>query len=204
MTHNLHLVDVKLKEVEGKLFPKGYAYPFWNRYPHLAQILHQLYDGQVQGIKVLDLACGVGGGVRYLRKEFGIDAFGMDANLEESLREEDESKDSKYTRELRDLMQKGITINDSVENVDVYFNENSFDVFSIVYFGGFPILSKNVRNTNRTVKEKLSSILKPNGYQIKVREDDEWHPCWNIPGNYVWVLKKEQAGSFTGVKQHQK
>lgn len=205
MTHDIHLVPIRREDVEGKLAPKGFLGVFWGRYPDLAQILHQIYDGHVQGLKVLDLACGDGCGVRYLRNEFGIDAWGIDIKLKKHLLELDFDNPG-VSRDLWDLVNNGITINDSVENVDVYFGKNSFDVFSIVFFGGCGswILSNNVRNPDRTVKEKLSSILKPDGYQIKVREEDMWHPGWHIPGKYVWILEEDMAGPFTGVKQHQK
>lgn len=170
----------KIKPIKETESEEGFEYPSSKFYVRLGNYLEQLFGADVRNQRILDLACGTGGGVLYLRDKYGIDARGIDLNITKHWREGDWIRKNQHFERIKDLHQSGLLIEDGLDSVDRYFQPNEFDALTCVYFSHFEGEEQDITNSQKNTAEKLGEILKKKGFQLQVMMDSSGGPCCDI------------------------
>lgn len=169
-----------IRPVEETEDESRFEYPSSEYYVRLGNYLNQLFGVNMKNKKILDLACGTGGGVLYLRDRYGIDAIGIDLDLTRHWERPDWARKNQHFERINELYRLGVLIEDDVANVDQHFQANGFDALTCVYFSHFEAKKTNVVNSQKNTTKKLDEILKEGGFQLQIMMDSSSGPSCSI------------------------
>lgn len=116
-----------------------------------------------KGLRVLDIGCGFGGLMRYMKDNYGVDVVGITLSQEQQkFANEKFGIDNIYLKDYRDLSEYG---------------ENSFDravstgMFEHVGYKNYPTFFKTIR---RVIKDDGIFLLQTVGGNVSVTRPDDW------------------------------
>ncbi len=151
-------------------------------YIHLGKYLEPLFRDSLHSITILDVGCGSGTGLLYLKDRYGLDFYGIDPDIDELLRINQYSTeppqwwnvgDGEIRERLIDLRSNGKLINDYWGNVIKYnkdIPDGSIDAIVNVYSVGM-----ENHEVNPTVDiAYIRKILKEPGYFLTVANGESW------------------------------